>query len=487
VLSIAGCVNVRSKASANAALAQALQAMPHLVDLDVSDTALSGRVLMNTAPQMRLERLAAARTFFSVYALRLLAEKWAPSLRHLNLAGCAFVNAKGMQFVRRFSLLESLDLSRCLGLHAQDLLALRGLAPDTLRHLRRVDVSGVPGVDAAAAAALAQSLARHAGREVEVLYNSPPGGPRARRRAPAAQAAAAAAAIVAATAAAPSAGNGGAPSLQHPTPEHARVHAHRWSSEGVAATRDPRIAAYLPDPQADATAPASPAAAPLRQTPPGSQHGASTGARPPPSPYESTAPTDWAPTIAQLPPPAAGADRWAASEPRKAPKTSAPTPLPKQAAPAPSPSPPASAAADVEVYTRPGADNFEAELGAALEATRLYELGDAGDFEAKDSSPLPPTPGRTPPTASPPLQPQRRTPSPPARPVASPPAPAPAPPQPKQQPQQQPQPPPQQQQLQQQQRPPSAASAAAGAELYQTVDDADLDALLSRASRDYPA
>ena len=100
VLSMLSCHSLTDKQAANATMMDVIRGMPELMELNISDSRLSGRML-SKHPALALFTLFAHACPISSRAVRLLSESCAASLSVLSLSRCPFINAVAMYYVMR--------------------------------------------------------------------------------------------------------------------------------------------------------------------------------------------------------------------------------------------------------------------------------------------------------------------------------------------------------------------------------------------------
>ena len=142
VLSLSSCHSLTDKSTANRVMMEVLERMPQLMELNISDSRLSGRML-SAHPMLALFTFYAHACTISSRALRLLSESCALSLSVLSLAHCPFVNRLCLLYIQRLQQLIVLDISYCQSLTAKD---VRELDRYEGTEVRRVDVRGIHGV-----------------------------------------------------------------------------------------------------------------------------------------------------------------------------------------------------------------------------------------------------------------------------------------------------------------------------------------------------
>ena len=142
VLSLSSCHSLTDKSTANRVMMEVLERMPMLMELNISDSRLSGRML-SAHPMLALFTFYAHACTISSRALRLLSESCALSLSVLSLAHCPFVNRLCLLYIQRLHQLVVLDISYCQSLTAKD---VRELDRYEGTEIRRIDVRGIHGV-----------------------------------------------------------------------------------------------------------------------------------------------------------------------------------------------------------------------------------------------------------------------------------------------------------------------------------------------------
>ena len=142
VLSLSSCHSLTDKSTANRVMMEVLERMPMLMELNISDSRLSGRML-SAHPMLALFTFYAHACTISSRALRLLSESCTLSLSVLSLAHCPFVNRLCLLYIQRLTQLVVLDISYCQSLTAKD---VRELDRYEGTEIRRIDVRGIHGV-----------------------------------------------------------------------------------------------------------------------------------------------------------------------------------------------------------------------------------------------------------------------------------------------------------------------------------------------------
>ena len=142
VLSLSSCHSLTDKSTANRVMMEVLERMPMLMELNISDSRLSGRML-SAHPMLALFTFYAHACTISSRALRLLSESCALSLSVLSLAHCPFVNRLCLLYIQRLTQLVVLDISFCQSLTSKD---VRELDRYEGTEIRRIDVRGIHGV-----------------------------------------------------------------------------------------------------------------------------------------------------------------------------------------------------------------------------------------------------------------------------------------------------------------------------------------------------
>ena len=156
VLSLSSCHSLHDKQAANATMIDVIRGMPELMELNISDSRLSGRMLAKH-PMLALFTFYAHACPISTRAVRLLSETCADSLSVLSLSRCPFVNVQSMYYVMRMHRLVVLDVSFCQALSTEAVEALEAFEG---LDIRRINVSGVHGVTREVCRAIADGINR---------------------------------------------------------------------------------------------------------------------------------------------------------------------------------------------------------------------------------------------------------------------------------------------------------------------------------------
>ena len=156
VLSLSSCHSLSDKQAANAAMMSCIRHMPELMELNISDSRLSGRML-SAHPLLCLFTFYAHACPISTRALRLLSESCASSLFILSLSHCPFINRRSIFYILRLQQLIVLDLSCCPALTGRDCLLLEQYEG---QEMRRLNIAGVDGVTPAVCRRIQDAITR---------------------------------------------------------------------------------------------------------------------------------------------------------------------------------------------------------------------------------------------------------------------------------------------------------------------------------------
>ena len=142
VLSLSSCHSLHDKQAANGVMMDTVRGMPDLMELNISDSRLSGRMLTKH-PMLSLFTFYAHACPISTRAVRLLSETCARSLSVLSLSRCPFINVQSMYYVMKMTQLVMLDVSFCPALTGSEVAVLEEFEG---QEMRRINVSGVHGL-----------------------------------------------------------------------------------------------------------------------------------------------------------------------------------------------------------------------------------------------------------------------------------------------------------------------------------------------------